>query len=106
MSAAEEAPTAYVLYIYVSLEIYCAGSSPVRGRGGVPGIASPGCVPAVPVPVPVPVPVSAPAASAAAASALRLAALFAREPRPPRDDRRCPPPLSNPRVACVGTVGW
>ena len=100
MSAAEEAPTAYVLYIYVSLEIYYAGSSPVRGRGGVPGIASPGCVPAVPVPV------SAPAASAAAASALRLAALFAREPRPPRDDRRCPPPLSNPRVACVGTVGW
>ena len=68
-----------------------------------PGFPSPGFpspVPAAPIPVPIPVP-----AAPIAASALRLAALFARAPRPPRDDRRCAPPLSNPRVASAGTVG-
>ena len=62
-----------------------------------PGFPSPGFPsPGFPIPVPAP-PI--------AASALRLAALFARAPRPPRDDRRCAPPLSNPRVASAGTVG-
>ena len=62
-----------------------------------PGFPSPGFPsPGFPSPVP---------AAPIAASALRLAALFARAPRPPRDDRRCAPPLSNPRVASAGTVG-
>ena len=56
MSAAEEARRVFhcVRVIHLCLarnEIYYAGSSPVRGRGGVPGIASPGRVPAAPVPV-------------------------------------------------------
>ena len=87
---------ACVLYIY-TFTSRSKSTERVEVSFAMDGFPSPGFPsPGFPIPVP---------AAPIAASALRLAALFARAPRPPRDDRRCAPPLSNPRVASAGTVG-
>ena len=87
---------ACVLYIY-TFTSRSKSTERVEVSFAMDGFPSPGFPsPGFPIPVP---------AAPIATSALRLAALFARAPRPPRDDRRCAPPLSNPRVASAGTVG-